>query len=163
MELKSQLVFTQCNFSNHTILDQQGIHITSVCGTDAAISSIIHDKSVHTLNQFICLAGYRTTVEPTGCFSLYSDTNARPDISVQSYSTSQEKTLIDISLTSPITSDNFNNGKSQRGYCWTDVEEIVSEDLLENSFVSPFPFLSEPLDAKNFSIALPGSPVAIID
>jgi hypothetical protein len=95
----------QCNCSNHTTLDQQGIHITSVCGTDAA-PSIIHDKLVHTLNQFIRFAGHRTTIEPKGCFSLYSDTNARPDISVQSYSTSQEKTLIDVSLTSPITSDN---------------------------------------------------------
>jgi hypothetical protein len=92
----------QCNCSNLTILDQQRIHITSVCGTDAAPS----DKLLHTLNQFIRFAGHRTTVEPTGCFSLYSDTNARPDINVQSYSTNQEKTLIDASLTSPITSDN---------------------------------------------------------
>ncbi len=82
--------------------------MTSVCGTNAA-PSIIHDKLVHTLNQFIRFAGHRTTVEPTGCFRLYSDTNSRPDISVQSYSTSQEKTLIDVSLTFPITSDD--NGK----------------------------------------------------
>ncbi len=88
----------QCNCSNHTIFDQQGIHITR----DHKRLSIMPDKLVHTLNQFIRFAGHRTTVEPKGCFSLYSDTNVRPDIS-------QETILIDVSLTSPITSDN--NGR----------------------------------------------------
>lgn len=88
-----------------TVLDQQGIHIISLCGTDGA-PSLIHDKIVRTLDQFIRYAGYRSTVEPTHSFSLFSnDTNERPDILVQSFTSCQEKTYLDVSLTSPISSD----------------------------------------------------------
>jgi hypothetical protein len=94
---------TRCDCQGHPYLDGKGHHLMTACSRGGARMQT-HDNIGREVNSFLRYNGIRTRMEEEGCFAAAEpDTRKRPDISILPGFISDQKTLLDIAITCPVS------------------------------------------------------------
>ncbi|KAJ1412131.1 hypothetical protein B484DRAFT_455460, partial [Ochromonadaceae sp. CCMP2298] len=93
----------RCDCQGHPYLDGKRHHLMTACSRGGARMQT-HDNIGREVDSFIRYNGIRTRMEEEGCFAAAEpDTRKRPDISILPGFISDQKTLLDIAITCPVS------------------------------------------------------------
>jgi len=106
MRLPSPFIIrgSRCKCKGNPVIDEEGLHLTTLCGV-GGFRHATHDNFNLALELLFRTCGWHTRIEEQRCFQENDpDSRRRPDLSLTNAPGHQEKLILDLQITSPVTS-----------------------------------------------------------